>query len=296
MVIVFFFVSLMIGGAFMQFLFHIDVSRMNDILLNPQAYPNGIIALKFIQVFAHLGTFVVPAILFSRALNQNPVLFLKINHHSRTYNYLLALLLVLVATPFTSWLYGFNLGLRLPASYADLEALLRQWEESARMQQEAFMIANTWPEYLTNLFVMAIVPAIAEELFFRGCLQNFVRMCFYNLHISVFFTAIIFSSIHGQFFGFLPRLAFGVILGYAFAFSGNIWVSITAHFFNNAMVIIAGFMATKHTDVAFLKEDYLFPMYINVLSLILTAGILLLMSRLQYRNIFIEPQANNEHE
>jgi membrane protease YdiL (CAAX protease family) len=135
--------------------------------------------------------------------------------------------------------------------------------------------------------IVAIIPAITEEIFFRGCLQNFVRMCFYNLHVSVIFTAIIFSAIHGDYFGFLPRFMFGLVLGYAFAYSGNIWVSIVGHFLNNCITIVAYFIAQKNPEIAFLKDDYSFPIIITVFAGFGIVAIIFAMSKLRFNQIFL---------
>jgi len=290
MVLVFAISLYIVGFVFLKFALGVDISMINQILLEPEANAGGITALKIFNVFISIGTFVIPAFMFSLALNQKPVLFLKIRHPVKVYNYAFAIFLIIVSIPLTSWLYTINQQMKLPDGMADFEQYIKTLEESAKHLTEIFVRADTWSEYLLNVFVMAVVPAITEEIFFRGCLQNFVRMCFYNIHVSVIFAALIFSGVHGQFYGFLPRFELGIILGYAFAYSGNIWVSIAGHFFNNAIALTGSFIDMRNINIEFLKEDYIFPFYINIISLVLTVLIIYMMNRLRYKNIFIEDE------
>jgi membrane protease YdiL (CAAX protease family) len=90
---------------------------------------------------------------------------------------------------------------------------------------------------LVNIGLIAIVPAVGEELFFRGIIQQVLQT---NLksHAAVWITAIIFSTIHFQFFGFIPRVLMGAFLGYLLVWTKNMWVPIIAHFANNAVAVL----------------------------------------------------------
>ena len=92
---------------------------------------------------------------------------------------------------------------------------------------------------ILNLLVMGLVAALSEELFFRGLLQQIFIKNKVNVHVAIVIAAVLFSAFHLQFFGFLPRLFLGIILGYLYYITQNLWVSITAHFVNNAFAIIA---------------------------------------------------------
>ncbi|MFO8053840.1 MAG: CPBP family intramembrane glutamic endopeptidase, partial [Bacteroidales bacterium] len=83
-----------------------------------------------------------------------------------------------------------------------------------------------------------LLPAIGEELLFRGVLQQLLSKLFANVHLGILVTAILFSAIHMQFFGFLPRIVLGLVLGYAFYLSGNIWMPVVIHFVNNAFAVV----------------------------------------------------------
>ncbi|TAF81977.1 MAG: CPBP family intramembrane metalloprotease, partial [Sphingobacteriales bacterium] len=91
------------------------------------------------------------------------------------------------------------------------------------------------------LLMIAILPAIGEELFFRGTIQNIFTALFKNPHVAVWLTAILFSAIHLQFYGFLPRMFLGALFGYLFIWGKSIWLPILGHFLNNGFAVIMAF-------------------------------------------------------
>jgi membrane protease YdiL (CAAX protease family) len=86
-----------------------------------------------------------------------------------------------------------------------------------------------------NIMIIAVLPAISEELIFRGVFQKIFQNIFRSGHLAVWFTSFLFSAIHLQFYGFLPRFILGLIFGYLFLWSRNLWFPVIAHFINNAV-------------------------------------------------------------
>lgn len=288
MVITFYIIGGVLGIAITKTFFGIDLqSTFTEIIYNAKANPQGVMALKLNQAFISMAIFIVPSFLFCRSIEQNSMKFLGLTHPTKWYNYLFIIILIILALPVSSWLMELNQNIHLPANFKDFETLLRGDEAFAKLQMEAFVNANTISQLLFNIVIVAVIPAISEEIFFRGCLQNFVRMCFYNVHVSVIFTAIIFSAIHGDYFGFLPRFMFGLVLGYAFAYSGNIWVSIVGHFLNNCITIVAYFIAQSNPEITFLKDDYCFPIIFTIIGFIGIVVIIFSMSKLRFNQIFL---------
>jgi len=95
---------------------------------------------------------------------------------------------------------------------------------------------------LVNLLMLAVIPAIGEEFIFRGCLQRLFNQLTKNHHIAIWLTAIIFSSIHLQFYGFIPRMLLGAMFGYLFVWSNSLWLPILGHFLNNATAVITAYV------------------------------------------------------
>src|SRR5207344_1198984 len=97
-----------------------------------------------------------------------------------------------------------------------------------------------------NLFIIAFLPALGEELFFRGMMQKLFSQLTKNNHLAIIITSIIFSAIHLQFYGFLPRMVLGIFLGYLLVWSGSLWLPILAHFVNNASAVLFTFLDNQH--------------------------------------------------
>jgi len=86
--------------------------------------------------------------------------------------------------------------------------------------------------------VISIIPAIGEELVFRGIVQNELLRIWNKKHFAVWVTGFIFSFIHFQFFGFIPRMLLGVLFGYCYLWTKSLWVPIAMHFLNNALTLL----------------------------------------------------------
>ncbi len=113
--------------------------------------------------------------------------------------------------------------------------------------KEVFAIANmkTVQDYIISLIIIALLPAMFEEMLFRGALQPVMINITKNALAGILITSILFSALHASFYGFLPRLVLGLILGYIFYFSKNLWLSIVFHFLNNALGITQMYALSK---------------------------------------------------
>lgn len=147
-------------------------------------------------------------------------------------------LLIIVSSPLVDALNTWNQSLNLPEFLHSVEQWMVDKEKQAEVLTSQMLNINSWGGLLMNLLVIALLAGIGEELLFRGVLQKIMIGWTKNIHWGVWITAIIFSAIHLQFFGFIPRLALGALLGYLFVWSKNLWVPILAHTINNAFVVI----------------------------------------------------------
>jgi membrane protease YdiL (CAAX protease family) len=284
MVLVFAGVSSMVGYVLFK-LFGVDITQIDAFVENPTEYEREMLFVKLFQIIAGVGTFIIPAMLFPKAINKLPLPFLRIKEKTSGYAILVAIFLIVIAIPAISFIYNINKSFVFPESLSWLEVQLRQMEENAQNITNAMVNSNSFAQLLLNALVVAVVPAIAEELFFRGCLQNFVRLVFQNIHLSVWFTAIIFSGFHGQFFGFIPRMLLGVILGYIFVFSGSIWVAVIAHFINNFLALLSAYLFKLNPHWQFLSDDFVFPLWTALISLALIVATIYFMLQQRFRNL-----------
>lgn len=248
--------SLVVGGIFSiisiflaPLIFGLELSDAQVIFSNPSnpAYSG---ALKFIQLFNSLGLFVLPPFLFLLYYKQEPLKYLqlKIGVNGRTIFFLL--LIYMISIPGMEWLIKFNGQLSLPESLQGLETWMRDAEERAKELTTVFLSMDGIGDLIVNLLIIAIIPAIGEELIFRGVLQKQIQKWSSNGHLAVWIAAFVFSAIHLQFYGFLPRLLLGALFGYYYLWSNNLWVPIIAHFINNATAVVISYSTgTTNTDV-----------------------------------------------
>ena len=151
---------------------------------------------------------------------------------------LIGVVLMFVSLPVTNQLTTWNEGLQLGGTLERLNELIKNMEETAKALTEKMLQVNTFGGLLFNLLVIALIPAIGEELTFRGLLQQSLTRGIKNAHVAIILSAAIFSFIHFQFMGFLPRMFLGILLGYMFYVSGSLWTSITMHFVNNGTAVV----------------------------------------------------------
>ncbi|MEJ7674629.1 MAG: CPBP family intramembrane glutamic endopeptidase [Chitinophagaceae bacterium] len=141
--------------------------------------------------------------------------------------------------------------------------------ELAREAQEAALInINSFSRYIISLFIIALLPAIFEETFFRGAMQNLFTRWFKGPWAAIILTALIFSLIHLSFYGFLVRFALGIILGFIFYYSGSLWLSILFHFlFNGIQVTILYILTINGVKDKNIEDN--FPLWMGALALAL---------------------------
>lgn len=237
--------------------------------------------LRVMQLFQATLLFLIPAGLCAYLFHEQPLSYLKINK-SIDFKFLsVALLLILVIQPFISFSGYYNNLITLPKSLSGLEKMMREMEDSTNQLMEKFLTTDSASIFMLNVFIIAIMAGVTEEFFFRGSLQQILKKICNNRHIAVWITAIIFSAIHFQFYGFFPRMFLGAILGYLFVWSGNLWISVIVHAFNNflSLLIFQLYHGTPEYDIAESIGTTPNTMWITVLSVVLSGVILFFLSR-----------------
>jgi membrane protease YdiL (CAAX protease family) len=197
---------------------------------------------KIVQAFSSVLLFILPVLLFARlTFTGNYWYFLGFKNAEKSNMYVLAVVGILLSLPFVFWLGDLNQKIPLP------EQLIKMEEQSSQ-QMAAFLKIRSSLDIVINVFIIALLPAICEELFFRGVLQRIIIQMTRNPWVGIVITAVLFSSLHMQFLGFLPRMFLGIVLGAFYWFSGSIWTSMIAHFVNNATQVIIASYVPKYID------------------------------------------------
>lgn len=198
---------------------------------------------KLVLIIHHLCTFVIPGLLAAYLLYKSKwYKFLKLSRSDRPLNFIYTLVIMICLPPLIAVLYWLNQQIALPFSLSEMEANTNQ------MITQLLVLDSPW-DFIINLFVIAVIPALGEEFIFRGHLQQYFSDWMKNAHLGIWLAAFFFSAMHLQFEGFLPRLILGGILGYLFYFTGNLWIAIWAHFLNNAYTLIGAFLISQNEEV-----------------------------------------------
>lgn len=204
-----------------------------------------VLSLKLMQIVSVMLVFILPAFLFTLFLTNEKLLYLQLHKKVQIQSVLFVLLIIVSMAPLINWMTELNGKMILPASMSSLEHWMKASEEQYTKLTEAFLKMNTIKDLLFNLFVIAFLAALGEEILFRGVLQKTLRQSIKNIHIAIWLTAIIFSAFHFQFYGFFPRMMLGVLLGYLFVWSNSLWLPIIAHFTNNGLAVVLEYLNTK---------------------------------------------------
>ena len=210
------------------------VTNLND--------PESIRLLKFLQVVQSFGLFIIPPFVLAWMFygNTDKALFLKDKVSNPSV--LLVIVMVLFTLPVINFIGEWNSQMQLPEWLSNVEDWMKDAEERAEDITKAFLKTETTGGLIFNLFMIAVLPAIGEELLFRGVIQRIFTQWTRSYHWGIWISAILFSALHIQFYGFVPRLLLGVLFGYLLVWSGTIWLPIIAHFFNNAFAVVAMFL------------------------------------------------------
>ena len=212
--------------------------------------------LKLVQIVTSIGMFILPALWFAKMESNNWLAFLKLNRFS----WILVGLTILIMfglAQFLEYINDLNKSMALPSFLKDLEAWMLLKEQQMELITKQLLVMPSVNSFLVNILMLAIIPAIGEELTFRGCLQKIFKRWTGNYHAAIWITAIIFSSIHFQFYGFIPRMLLGALFGYLFVWSGSLWIPIVGHFLNNAAAVVIAYVYQqngKSVDEMFKSE------------------------------------------
>ena len=225
-------------------------------------------AIRSVLFLNHLFSFLIPSVFFALFLYRNRWAdFLTLDKIPSMQNIVLGIIILLAALPFVQYTIMLNKMLPLPEWMHSVE------NETETMLKGLLKMDYTY-EILLNVLVIALIPAIGEELVFRGVLQQkLIESLGKNHHLAVWLTGAVFSAIHLQFEGFFPRMILGAVLGYLFYYTKNIWVSIAAHFFNNASQVIA-YQAFKEKKTELDLEKIDVPWSAGLLSLAIVIGLI----------------------
>jgi len=240
----------------------VSLFQVPDALNRPQ---NANIS-RLLNTLATLIAFLVPAIVFAKILSKQPFSWLGFNKKMNAKQ-----LMIVVLITFAGMVLSGSLGMlnqKIPLS----EGLLKQAQQLENTYKNAMMNMahmTNFTDYLLAMLVMALAPAIFEEVLFRGAFQKVFVGWTKNAWAGIIITSILFSAIHFSFFGFLPRIALGLILGLIFYYTNNLWLSILLHFLNNGFVVTQLYILTAQGKAIDKVMDETMPIWWGSIALVL---------------------------
>ncbi len=194
--------------------------------------------LKVLQLASQLSIFVVPPMALWFILRKDNPKFMCLAKAPSFMHILLVVSLFIVFVPFLEYTIQWNESMSLGTYFSDLEQWMRNSQDANDQITTRFLAGTSISALIVNLIIMALMPAIGEELLFRGLIMNWFSKIISNIHINILITAIIFSAIHMQFYGFIPRMLLGMLLGYSVYWTRSLWAPILLHFINNGITVV----------------------------------------------------------
>jgi membrane protease YdiL (CAAX protease family) len=244
-------------------------------------------ALRYIESVSQVIVFGLTGFLFAFFVNeQKPLHYSGLNTGISGISGFLLVVIAFISLPALSWIITWNEGIKLPQLMSAIEHWMRQQEDSAVRITSLLLSGNHLSVLFLNLLVMAVIPAVCEELLFRGVMITWFKKLSLNVHLSVWVSAFLFSAIHLQFYGFVPRLLLGLYLGYIFVWTGSLWSSVIAHFVNNGIIVMGAYLYnvqlinSQYQDLGSVGNKG----WLIVLSFALSSGCIYLFYRIQRMN------------
>ncbi len=283
------FMSLMLGSFAIEILneklLGVSAAAIEDMKEIP---PDLAFKLKLLNPVLLVVILLLPAYLFAYLAYPKPAVYLGLKPNINVSLIGLAVILLAVSFPFVTTLEEWS---RM------ISFLNPKGNDSYDTLAKAMLKGSTISDLLINTLAICLVPAIAEELFFRGCLQQVMLNWLKNYpYFAMILVAVFFSAFHGQLSGFIPRVYLGFILGLAYYLTGNLWVPILMHFLNNFVSVFFSFLKEKNLVTFDINDNAGMPVYIGLLSLGLTIAVLYFMykRKVTFIPIEVEKEINEE--
>jgi len=277
------FVAQLFSLAFLYVFFGLRVEQMASLLTSVTS--TGTMALKSLQIIQGLITFIGSAVIFGFFMRRPGEDYLRLRKSITALLVILVFCLIVVSQPLISWLGIENSKMVFPSFLKGLERAVRDSEDTLSRVTDRLLQTHTPGGLVINLVMIAVIPAIGEELIFRSCLQQTLIAGLKRHHLAIFLTAGIFSAIHFQFYGFMPRFLLGLVLGYLFYWSSSIWLSATAHLVNNGLAVLS--FASEHSgtkNYPAREAEKMPAWWLVVLSITLTGLLLYGLKKAVVRN------------
>jgi hypothetical protein len=236
-----------VGGTIIAHLNHMTLMQLSSISPNDFGRPEFAGIIKGLLIVSSIGIFILPAFVFSYLADPHPLTYLGIRPPQKNSFLLIGLITIIAAYFAVEMLASANESIvyLLPRS---TQQWILKFENEANGQMKNILSMKNPFDLLLTILLAGALPAISEELFFRGILQKLFIQIFRSVWPGIIFTAFLFSAFHMQFMGFIPRMALGVILGALYWYSGSIYTSMVGHFIFNSINVFLIYFKVADLD------------------------------------------------
>ena len=262
----------------MQLIPHgLPLDKMGDAMLKAMMLPENVAYARLSQVLGTFFLLFLPAVLFMLVCHGKNKFWMGFNKHINAQQIVLGFFLIFLANVIANPLV--DLSKMLLTHLPNLNATGIRMEAEYTEQVMALSNLKSWGEFFMAIVIMAFFPALFEEIFFRGAVQNLLERWWKMPLLAILVTSLLFSLIHMSVFLFLSRAVLGFVLGLMYQRSKNLWVNIIAHFLNNTVAVIQLFWISRHqTKIEVDKLDPKVPLWGGLIALAITYGLFILYS------------------
>lgn len=231
--------------------------------------------MRLATTLQNLIMFMLPAVAVGVLFGEgNPMRFLHMDKAPSAMAVAGIVLISVVMTPAMNWLVVWNESLSLPEALKPVEEWMRAQENAARETTDTLLSGSSLRDLIATVLCVGLITGLGEEMFFRGALQRICCDGMRRRHLAVWTAAFVFSALHFQFFGFLPRLVLGAFFGYAYLWSGSLWVPVIGHALNNSAVVAFAWMGSNSIDAAAAGEAGSQSAVVAIVSAAVTVAIM----------------------
>jgi hypothetical protein len=228
----------LVGTLVLASISGLELKQITDMAKWDYSDPRIIFLLRGMQVVQFISLFLIPVFLCAWLYSTNTTKYLKLKAPANPGYLVVGVGIMLVSLPLIGLLGEWNRQVQFPSG---IEHWMKSSEEEAAKSVKALLSRHTLMDLFSNLVCVAGLAAVGEELLFRGMAQRLLIKMFKSPWAGIIVAAFLFSAIHLQFYGFLPRFVLGILLGAAFWYSGSLWVAILGHFVYDGLLIVMAY-------------------------------------------------------
>lgn len=277
------FIASLIGLGIIASVNHLSLLQLSTLNQDDFAKPQNAGIVRGLLIVQFFGIFLLPSLVFAYLADPKPLEFAGLKKPDRVSFIFLGTLIILCSYLMVEWLGVLNEKFVQNFLGKTAQQWIQKGESDVSSTLQNILTMNNTRDLITSIFLVGVLAAIGEELFFRGIVQRIFIQVFKSPWIGIIVTAAIFSAAHGQFLGFIPRMILGIILGALYWYSGSLLPAIVGHFVFNSLQILLVYY--KVTDVNQQNSSSSSDKFLPVVGITAMIVVIVLLNYLRKRSI-----------